>query len=91
MGSINVPGQTIQQTSVGFIQTGLSNVILFLKINGVIYSNGYRITYSNDGNVRDYFAGYNPSNGQIKLYCRVVGYNQTIPQETLSLEVLVAN
>ena len=90
MGSANIPGQVIQETSVGYIQTGLSNVILFLKINGIVYPNGYRIAYNSD-NIRDYFAGYNPSTGQIKLYCRIVAYNYTIPAESLTVEVLIAN
>lgn len=91
MGSAAIPGQTIQSANLGVTTPGLFNAIPYLKVGGVVYANGYRVDYNNT-NFRNYFAGYNPDNGLITLYCQVVCYNYTIPAETLNgVEVLLAD
>lgn len=91
MGSAQIPKQTVQNVSLGFTTTGLINAITYLKIDGVVYANGYRVVY-NSSSYRNYFAGYNPTTGEVKLYCQAVTYSTTIPAATLGIvEVLIAN
>lgn len=84
-----VPNQQIDSIDVGYIPTGLTNVILFLYVNNVAYSNGIEVTYS-DVSSKTIFAGYNSSTGLVKLYCRSFNYNSSNPAWSGYVEVYVA-
>ena len=89
MGQAAIPKQTIQYQSIGF--SVLSNPLLFLKVNGVFYTNGYRINYG-PSSYRNFFPSYDDVTGEIRLYCQAVTYGQDMPAETLAdVEVYLAN
>lgn len=84
-----VPNQQIDSINVGYIPTGLTNVIFFLYVDNVAYSNGIEITYS-DTSSKTIFAGYDSSTGLVKLYCRSFNYNSTNPAASGYVEIYVA-
>jgi len=86
MGSLAVPASRVDSVYVG--STTVSNPLLMLSINGVVYPNGYRIEYSTG--YRNFFASYTSSNGYIYVECQSVAYAADLPAISLSgVEVLV--
>jgi hypothetical protein len=82
MAQAVIPTQGLQYTTVGYVTANLTDPILILKVNGVGYSNGYRITYSGD-TYRNFFPTYESSTGEIRLYCQAVNYSTPTPAASL--------
>lgn len=86
MPSITIPTQQLRTTVVG--RTTVINPVLMLKVDGVVYVNGYRIGY-NIG-YRHIFPGYNQSTGDILLYSHSIAYGEDLPAISLNnVEVLL--
>ncbi len=86
MGSAIIPTQRVDSIEIG--STSISNPLLLLKVDGIVYSNGYRIAYN--AGYRNIFPGYNSSNQKIYLYCHNIAYGEDLPQISLTnVEVLI--
>jgi hypothetical protein len=89
MAQAAIPQQAVQYVSVGY--ANVTNPILFLKVNGITYGNGYRVNYGGAG-YRNFFASYDESTGEIRLYCQAVTYGADLPAEILyNIEVYLAS
>lgn len=89
MGSAAIPKQVVQYISMGY--TAITNPILFLKVSGTTYANGYRVNYGSSS-YRNYFATYNESTGEVRLYSQGVTYGQDMPAATINnIEVYLAS
>lgn len=84
MGQAVIPTQGLQYTTVGYVAANLADPILILKVNGIGYANGYRVTYAGD-TYRNFFPTYEQSTGEIRLYCQAVNYSMPNPEITLGL------
>jgi len=86
MGSATIPTQRIDSVLVGTTQTVSPS--LMLKVDGVAYSNGYRITYY--AGYRNIFPGYDSVSGNVYLYCQNVAFGEDLPAISINnVEVLV--
>lgn len=89
MGQAAIPKQIVQYVSVGYAT--VTNPVLFLKVGGVTYANGYRVNYGSSS-YRNYFPSYDEATGEIRLYCQAVTYGQDMPEATLyNIEVYLAS
>lgn len=85
MGSIAVPDSRVQTFYVG--STTVTDPLLMLSIDGVVYPNGYRIEYS--GGYRNIFPSIT-SNGSIYVESQCIAYGADVPAIDLySVEVIV--
>ena len=50
-------------------------------MGGVVYPNGYRITYS--GGFRNFYPSYNSSNGDVNVVCHTIAYGEDIAEYSL--------
>lgn len=84
MGSALTPNQVLTSTVVG--TSTAVNPTLLLKVNGLIYANGYRIDYV--GAYQNFFPAKEGNN--ILVYCQSVAASADTPTVTLTnIEVLV--
>lgn len=91
MPTAAVPAQRIDYVSLGIADVLVSNPVLFLKVNGVTFANGYKI-YSTNSSYRNFFPVYNETTGEVRLYCQSITFGNTLPPVTLSnIEVYLAN
>lgn len=79
-----VPTFTITQTIVG--STTVSNPVLFLKVGGTVYAQGYRITYGTNSSegYRNIYPAYDSSTGNILIVCQTLAVQADLPAITLS-------
>lgn len=79
-----VPTFTITQSIVG--STTISNPVLFLKIGGAIYAQGYRITYgtASSGGYRNIYPAYDSATGNILIVCQSLAVQADLPAITLN-------
>lgn len=85
MGSAAIPTQSVSKTKVG--NTTVASPILLLKVNGVVYANGYREDYGSSG-FRNIFPVYDPNNGDVSICCHAVAAGADLAAITISnLEV----
>lgn len=86
MGSAIIPTQRVDSIEVG--STTIVDPLLLVKADGIVYSNGYRITYN--AGYRNIFPGYNSSNQKVYLYCHSIAYGEDLPAISLNnVEVLI--
>jgi hypothetical protein len=86
MGSATIPTQRIDSVLVG--TTSVVNPSLMLKVDGIAYANGYRITYN--AGYRNIFPGYDSATGNVYLYCHNVACGEDLPQLSVNnVEVLI--
>jgi hypothetical protein len=86
MGSIYVPKLQVQSVEVG--TTAISNPLIFIKLNGIIYANGSRIDIG--GGYRDVYGTYDPATGKVYLTSYTFAVSGTVPASSFSnVEVLL--
>jgi hypothetical protein len=91
MPTAAVPSQNVSYKVLGITDVLVSNPVLFLKVAGVTYANGYKVYYGSSS-FRNFFPVYNEQSGEIRLYCYALTYGTTLPSITLSnIEVHIAN
>lgn len=86
-----IPTQAVHYVSLGIADVLVNNPVLFLKVNGITYSNGYKF-YDGNSSYRNFFPVYNEATGEVRLYCQTVNFGNTVPAITLTnIEVHLAN
>jgi hypothetical protein len=79
MGQAYVPAQSFTSVSIG--TTSISNPTLLLKVDGVVYPNGYRVTYG--GGFRNFYPSID-AYGNVYISCHTIAYGEDLPQYNLS-------
>jgi len=88
MGMAYIPSQTF--TNIGVGTTSISDPVLLLTVDGIVYPNGYRINY-NSG-FRNFYPSY--ESGNLFISCHAVAYGEDLPELTISenrLEILIVS
>lgn len=78
MGSAYIPNQNFFENYSGYNNT--QGGTLLLEINGVVYPNGFRVTYP--GGYRNFYASRN-NTGAIYISCQTIAYGQDLPEYVL--------
>ena len=90
MGQIYVPTCSLQSQLVGNIPSSVvtATPLLFVKVDGVTYVNGYR--FNTTGGFRNVYASYVASTGNVYLNSYTFAVSDTVPAwSTSNVEVLL--
>jgi hypothetical protein len=87
MGQLARPTFELQSLQVGSAP-GFVNPLIFIKLDGVVYTEGVRLTLPQG--FRNLYGSYNQSTGAIYLNSYTIAVSDTIPELSISgVEVLL--
>lgn len=78
--TILVPTFTVTQIAVG--TSPVTNPLLFIRYNGIVYGGGVRIP-SSDGGYRFFYPSYIASNNTIVISCQTLVIQNSLPATNL--------
>jgi len=81
MGIAYYPTQTVETVAVGQVSGASTSSFLLLVVDGVVYSNGYRINYDRGYRL---FSPVVDTSGNISIVCIALAYGQDLPAITVS-------